>query len=58
MTKLEDKILEECVKAEAGKPSQIIPIAIKVFEKLIDKKIKQYGYVHTLNELKEELTRK
>jgi hypothetical protein len=36
MTTLSDEILEECIKAEAHKPSQIIPIAIRVFEKRID----------------------
>ena len=33
---LSEEILEECMKAEAHKPSQIIPIAISVFEKRID----------------------
>ena len=40
---LREEILEECVKAEAHKPSQIIPIAIRVFEKRIDSKIEEHN---------------
>ena len=34
--RIEDEILEDCIKAEAHKTSKIIPIAVNVFRKRID----------------------
>ena len=64
MKSLREEILEECVKAEAHKPSQIIPIAISVFEKRIDSLYPKfdgvevnfnYGYTVALDKVKEML---